>query len=147
MKASRQSSRIRPALLLALGLGLSGFSAGLVKAQGVPGEDPVILTKRVSTVQLPDSNRPKSTPLDNPEMPASLRAKVARFEAKANSDSTSGFSTDKDATRETSSDGFKKTCIQEVGSTSSPSGPNPANSPAGNQQIVVLKGDLVNICK
>lgn len=145
-----KSSCIRPALLLAVGLSLLGFSTSLVRAQGVPGEDPVILTKRVSTLQLPDNNRPKSTPMDNPEMPASLRAKVARFEAKANSDSTSGFSTDKDATRETSSDGFRKTCIQEVGSTSSPgssSGHNPANSAAGNQQIVVLKGDLVNICK
>ncbi len=140
MKASLN----RLALMLALGSGLLGFSAGLVRAQSVPGEDPVILTKRVSPLQMPDSNRPKSTPLDNPEMPASLRAKVARFEAKANSDSTSGFSTDKDATRETSSDGFKKTCIQEVGSTTSPGGQNPA---AGNQQIVVLKGDLVNICK
>lgn len=135
--------------MFALGfLTVAGFSGGPVWSQSAPGEDPVILTKRVSTLQLPDGGQVKSKPMDNPEMPASLRAKVARFEAQANSDSVSSFSTDKDVTRETSSDGFKKTCIQEVGSnTASSSGQGLRPGQANNQQIVVLRGDLVNICK
>ncbi len=131
-----------------------GFSSLLIlasnpaAAQSAPGEDPVILTKRVSTLQLPDAGQAKSKPMDNPEMPASLRAKVARFEAQANADSVSSFSTDKDVTRETSSDGFKKTCIQEVGSnTGSGGGQGLRPGQTNNQQIVVLRGDLVNICK
>ena len=138
----------RHEVLLVLGLLSVGiFSSELVLAQIRPGEDPVTLTKRVSTMQLPDGGVVKSKPLDSAEMPASLRAKVARFEAKSKSGETSGFSSDKDVTRKSSSDGFKKTCIQDVGSntatTSQPGRPGQAN----NQQIVVLRGDLVNICK
>lgn len=138
----------RHEVLLVLGLLSVGiFSSELVLAQIRPGEDPVTLTKRVSTMQLPDGGVVKSKPLDSAEMPASLRAKVARFEAKSKSGETTGFSSDKDVTRKSSSDGFKKTCIQDVGSntatTSQPGRPGQAN----NQQIVVLRGDLVNICK
>jgi hypothetical protein len=82
-------------------------------------------------------------------MPAWMKAKVARYEAKANSDQNSGISTDEDAVRSASSDGFRKTCIQEVGSATStalPAGGRQALA-GSNQQIVVLKGDLVNICK
>lgn len=139
----------RHEVLLVLGLLSVGiFSSELVLAQIRPGEDPVILTKRVSTMQLPDSGIHKSTPLDNAEMPASMRAKVARFEAKSKSDVTSGFSSDKDVTRETSSDGFKKTCVQEVGSNTAAGAKQPGRpGQANNQQIVVLRGDLINICK
>ena len=143
-----KTSLRRHEVLLVLGLLSVGiFSSELVLAQIRPGEDPVTLTKRVSTMQLPDGGVVKSKPLDSAEMPASLRAKVARFEAKSKSGETSGFSSDKDVTRKSSSDGFKKTCIQDVGSntatTSQPGRPGQAN----NQQIVVLRGDLVNICK
>ena len=136
-------------ILLALGfLGVCIFPPALVWAQVRPGEDPVILTKRVSTAQLPDGGVVKSKPLDSGEMPASLRAKVARFEAKSKSGVTTGFSSDKDVTRETSSDGFKKTCIQDVGSNTASSAQQPGRpGQANNQQIVVLRGDLVNICK
>lgn len=136
-------------VLLVLGLLIVGiFSSELVWAQVRPGEDPVILTKRVSIMQLPDGGVVKSRPLDSAEMPASLRAKVARFEAKSKSGETTGFSSDKDVTRETSSDGFKKTCIQDVGSNTATT-PQQHGRPgqANTQQIVVLRGDLVNICK
>ena len=139
----------RHEVLLVLGLLSVGiFSSELVLAQIRPGEDPVTLTKRVSTMQLPDGGVVKSKPLDSAEMPASLRAKVARFEAKSKSGETTGFSSDKDVKRETSSDGFKKTCIQDVGSNTAASPQQPGRPGlASNQQIVVLRGDLVNICK
>ena len=136
-------------VLVLLGLlGVGIFSSGMVCAQTRPGEDPVTLTKRVSTMQLPDGGVAKSKPLDSAEMPASLRAKVARFEAKSKSGETNGFSSDKDVTRETSSDGFKKTCIQDVGSNTAAGAKQPGRpGQANNQQIVVLRGDLINICK
>ena len=144
-----KTSLRRHEVLLVLGLLSVGiFSSELVLAQIRPGEDPVTLTKRVSTMQLPDGGVVKSKPLDSAEMPASLRAKVARFEAKSKSGETTGFSSDKDVKRETSSDGFKKTCIQDVGSNTAASPQQPGRPGlASNQQIVVLRGDLVNICK
>lgn len=120
---------------------------GPAAAQNAPGEDPVILTKRIGLQMQLDGGVAKSKPLDSAEMPASMRAKVARFEAKANAGVASGISTDADVTRETTSDGFQKTCIQEVGSTTTTSGAGGRVIGGNNQQVVVLKGDLVNICK
>jgi hypothetical protein len=126
---------------------LLGMSA---RAQNAPGEDPVILTKRVNVQMVPIGGVRASSPLElTTDMPAWLKAKVTRFEAKANSDLTNGILTDSDVTRAASADGLRKTCIQEVGSSSAASTAQPFNrfGPGNNQQIVVLKGDLVNICK
>jgi hypothetical protein len=126
------------------------FLMGSAWAQNAPGEDPVILTKRISVQMTPVGNARASSPLESMNsMPAWMKAKVARYEAKANSDQTNGISTNEDATRSASSDGFKKTCIQEVGSTTVASAASGGrqNGLSSNQQIVVLKGDLVNICK
>ena len=136
--------------LFAVGV-MSCYGSGLTlaEAQIRPGEDPVILSKRVTNLELPDAGLVKSNPLNNAEMPASMRAKVARYEAKSKSNDGIDFSSDKDVTRETSSDGLKKTCIQEVGSNTAATGaqqPRRAGQ-ANTQQIVVLRGDLVNICK
>lgn len=119
-------------------------------AQNAPGEDPIVLSKRIATQMLPAGAARSSTPLQSQtDMPAWLKAKVARFEAKANSDQTRGLLTDSDVARTANSDGFKKTCIQEIGSsTAAGAAQNSNRAGAGNnQQIVVLKGDLVNICK
>lgn len=117
-------------------------------AQNAPGEDPMVLSKRIALQMLPIGGTRASAPMETiNDMPAWLKAKVVRYEAKANSDLTTGISTDADVTRTASSDGLKKTCIQEVGSNTITQN-STANSGKGNApQIVVLKGDLVNICK
>lgn len=117
-------------------------------AQNAPGEDPVVLNKRIALQMLPIGGTRASTPMETVnDMPAWLKAKVVRYEAKANSDLTTGMSTDADVTRTASSDGLKKTCIQEVGSNTITQN-SATNGGKGNApQIVVLKGDLVNICK
>ena len=122
------------------------FFGTSAQAQNAPGEDPVVLTKRVSVQMLPLGGARPSSPMDlQTTMPAWMQAKVARFEAKANSDQTSGMLTDSDVARTASADGLKKTCIQEVGSNTAQT---PGNFGLPNtQQIVVLKGDLINICK
>lgn len=130
-----------------IGLTTAGlFFAASARAQNAPGEDPVVLTKRISVQMLPIGGTRPSAPLNaQTGMPAWMQAKVARFEAKANSDQGSDILTDSDVTRTASADGLKKTCIQEVGSNTLQA---PGKFGLGTpQQIVVLKGDLVNICK
>ena len=117
-------------------------------AQNAPGEDPVVLSKRIGVQMLPLGNARESTPMNlATELPASVKAKIARYEAKFNSDQITGISTDADVTQSATSDGLKKTCIQEVGSNTLPATPGGAKIGPGNQQIVVLRGDLVNICR
>lgn len=115
-----------------------------------PGEDPVVLTKKMTVQMQPTAAAAPSSGLDNGNsMPAWLRARIARYEAKAFSDDTTGVLTNNDAVTTASAQGMQKTCVQEVGSNTlsgsaagaSRYGPNPA------AQVVVLRGDLVNICK
>ena len=42
-------------------------------AQNAPGEDPVILTKKIGLQMMLDGGAAKSRPLDNGEMPASIQ--------------------------------------------------------------------------
>jgi hypothetical protein len=80
-------------------------------SQNAPGEDPVILNKRVTVQMLPIGGGKPSSPMQNGvDMPAWLKAKVARYEAKFNSEQTAGMATDADVTRTASSDGpaFRK---------------------------------------
>jgi hypothetical protein len=119
-----------------------------IHAQNAPGEDPVVLTKRVAPPTLPVAGARASIPLESQTAsPAWMKAKIARYEAQA-TNQADGILTDKDVTRSATSDGFKKTCLQEIGSTTTSSATGAAKPGVGNnQQIVVLKGDLVNICK
>jgi hypothetical protein len=118
-------------------------------AQLAPGEDPVFLKEKVVVNMLPINNAMRSTPLQNSAgVPAWMDARIAKFQAKAYSIDTAGIYTDSDVKITTITDGFRKTCIQDVGSTVTA-----ASNSAGKfgvmpqDQIVVLKGDLVNICR
>jgi hypothetical protein len=125
-------------------------AAALASGQNAPGEDPVVLSKRVTIQMSPVGPAKGSSPLDLvTDMPAWQKAKVARYEAKSTSQQ-GGVLGDSDVVKSTSSDGFKRTCIQEVGSnTATPTTANGAGrvGVSSQQQIVVLRGDLVNICK
>jgi hypothetical protein len=121
----------------------------LANAQIAPGEDPVHLNEKIVVNMLPLNNTMRSTPLQNSTgMPAWMDARIARFEAKAYSIDTTGIFTDSDIKTTTIMDGVRKTCIQDVGSTIAA-----ASNAAGKfgampqDQIVVLKGDLINICR
>lgn len=141
--------QLLPACVLVFG------SCGSSMAQRVPGEDPLPLNGAVSFMSLPSGTSAKSTGLDtHTDMPAWLKAKVARFEAKAYSagldDGT--LLTDNDVTTTSTTQGVRRSCRQDVGSTQSTGiGRAPATGggarTSANQQIVVLRGDLVNICR
>ena len=134
-------------LLLALALAAVMPSP---RAQTAPGEDPVQLIKRLEQLSLPGPLAPKSGNLDGRlDMPAWMKARIARYEARAFSAfADESLLTDNDVVTTASAQGLRKTCVQEVGSISSSNG-NALNryGPGNQQQVVVLRGDLVNICK
>jgi len=121
----------------------------LANAQLAPGEDPVYLNQKVVVNMLPINNTMRSTPLQNSAgAPAWMDARIARFEAKAYSLDTTGIYTDSDVKISTITDGIRKTCIQDVGSSIAAASNSAGKFGAMPQdQIVVLKGDLVNICR
>ncbi|MEY4268016.1 MAG: hypothetical protein RIS90_2551 [Pseudomonadota bacterium] len=140
--------RFLPCLILTL-CGTGGLST--LSALAAPGEDLVILSKPVEHLSLPGPLAPKSGNLLGAfDMPAWMRARVTRYEAKAFSANADdgGMFTDSDTVNTANAIGLRKTCVQEVGSNA-----NNANNtfnrygPSNQQQIVVLRGDLVNICK
>ena len=55
--------------------------------------------------------------------------------------------TDNDVINTTQTNGFKTTCVQEVGSISGDAALGTRYGPGQRDQVVVLRGDLVNICK
>lgn len=130
-------------LLIALSLAVGGASY----AQNAPGEDPVVLNSRVSYQFLPLNNQKKSGDLDaNPQLPAWMQAKISRYTAKAFSPESSGIYTDKDVSRTVQSNGMSTTCVQDVGSATSAGMTSGRYGPKPQDQVVVLRGDLVNIC-
>lgn len=112
-----------------------------------PGEDPIVLTKPVEHLQLPMNNGVPSAANTTGDLPTNVKAKIARLEAKSFSDMTDGIYTDADIKATVTAGTQKKSCIQDVGSnTSTASGGFQRFGPGNKQQIVVLRGDLVNIC-
>ncbi len=122
--------------------------AAVCHAQPAPGEDPVVLQGRVSFSMLPLNNAMKSTVM-MPEIqtPSWMQAKMARLQAKAYGADTSGILTDEDVLTSQSTIGLRRTCIQEVGSTVQSGMTSGRYGPQNDPQVVVLRGDLVNICR
>lgn len=115
-----------------------------------PGEDPVVLTRPLTVQMLPTGAAPASGGLTPPvDMPAWLRARVARYEAKAYSANTDGMLTDNDVVTTANAQGLQKTCVQEVGSNTMSGSTSQFNryGPNASPQVVVLRGDLVNVCR
>lgn len=113
-------------------------------AWAAPGEDTIELQNPVEHLQLPIGGAGKSAGLgtDGDGIPSSLKAKIVRYEAKTFSEDKGGIYTDGDVNRIVETQANRKTCIQDVGSN--------MNAPTGGgskDQIVVLRGDLVNVCR
>lgn len=76
---------------------------------------------------------------------------MARLTAKAWALDTRDLLTEKNLQAVASSDGMKKVCIQDIGSNiggaADAAGNAAARGGADDAQIVVLKGDLINICR
>jgi len=118
-------------------------------AQLAPGEDPVVLRQQVTYNMLPLNNAMRSTVMSNSqEIPGWVQAKLARFQAKAFSADTTGIVTDESVVTTSSNEGLRKVCTQEVGSANTSTGATSGRyGPQNDPQVVVLRGDLVNVCK
>lgn len=119
-----------------------GLAASLGTA--APGEDTIQLSNPVEHLQLPIGGAAPSKGLDveGGEIPANLKAKIVRYEAKTFNEQKEGIYTDGDVNRIVSTQANRKTCIQDVGSNVG------SQAGTGNRdQIVVLRGDLINVCR
>lgn len=130
------------ALLAWLALGANPLHAA------APGEDPVVLNKPADYLRLPTAKQPTSSGLDTvTDIPINVKAKIARYEAMSMTNAP-GISTEANVvtTTTTSSTGMQRTCTQDLASNTNASAFN-RYGPQTKDQIVVLKGDLVNVCR
>ena len=126
------------ALVLGLGAAVPAWSA--------PGEDPVVLEKKVNVQMQPLPSAPRSDYINyNNGMPAWQQARLSRYVAKAFSGDTTGILTEKDVVNAVETKGSKVVCSQSVGSNVAAANAGATGKPGGDQ-VVVLRGDLVNIC-
>lgn len=138
---------------VALAMALSGPGQG-AWAQGAPGSDPIVVGGKVSYLALPAGPARASEPLYlGTGIPSFLQAKIARYEAKAFSALEGGdgtIHTEKDVISRQTGNALQRTCTTDVASnTVVPTvGPSGRYGPgAGGDQIAVLRGDVVTICK
>jgi hypothetical protein len=124
-------------------------AASLCQAQPAPGEDPLVLNQGVHRTMVPLPTSTPAAPSAYRELPAWMDAKLARFQAKAFATDTTGVVTDEDVVTRTAQEGVRKVCTQELASNSTGSAGGILNryGPRPDAQIVVLRGDLVNICR
>ncbi|MFG0597001.1 hypothetical protein ACF8OH_20485 [Delftia sp. WSY_9] len=130
------------ALLAWLALGAPALHAA------APGEDPVVLSKPVDYLRLPTAKQQTSSGLDTvTDIPINVKAKIARYEAMSMTNAP-GISTEANVvtTTTTSSTGMQRTCTQDLASNTNASAFN-RYGPQTKDQIVVLKGDLINVCR
>jgi hypothetical protein len=123
--------------------------SALCVAQPAPGEDPVALNQGIQRTMIPFPIGPQAAPTPYRELPAWMEAKLARFQAKAFAADTSGILTDEDVISRTTQESVRKVCSQDIASNISTPGIGPSNryGPKPDAQIVVLRGNLVNICR
>lgn len=116
-------------------------------AQAAPGEDPIILEKKVSVQMMPiNQNRSSGYINYGNAVPGQLQAKINRYVAKAFAANTDGIFTEKDVVQSVQTKGSKVTCAQSVGSNVGAAAANVGKTGKPGEQIVVLRGDLVNVC-
>ncbi|QIL80111.1 hypothetical protein G7047_09495 [Diaphorobacter sp. HDW4A] len=134
-------------LLMATAICLGAPLCALAQA---PGEDPIVLNKQVSIQMLPLNQNRTTNQIDYTNgIPAWQQAKLSRYTAKAFSADTTGIYTEKDVVQSVKTQSGKVTCSQSVGSNTqaaTAAGAAKGQVSANGDQVVVLRGDLVNVC-
>ncbi|AVP57742.1 hypothetical protein [Pulveribacter suum] len=118
-------------------------------ASAAPGEDPIALEKKVNVQMQPLPTAARSSYIYYEQgIPAWQQARITRYVAKAFSSDTTGIYTEKDVVHAVDTKGSQVVCSQSVGSNVAAAGSakgSPGVKTTGDQ-VVVLRGDLVNIC-
>lgn len=109
-----------------------------------PGEDPVHINAQVRYLQMPTAPRFISSGIVyKTGMPDDAKAKIAHYVAKSFSANTTGILTEKDVVSSVQTNSLGGvTCVQTV----QPGAPSAPGATMGQDQVVVIRGDLVNIC-
>lgn len=113
-----------------------------------PGQDTIVLktAPAVST----GSGSPERTGkgLDaKQDMSISLKAKIARYTALSMSKGEEGKAI-QTAEQRAESSGFNKTCVQDIASNPASGGLGSGRyGPRAQDQVVVLRGDFINVCR
>ncbi len=127
-------SRTLEVLSLVAGLAFAGL------APAAPGEDPVIVNSRVNYLQLPTPRPAGSSALvQRRDLPDGSKAKIARYIAKSYAPEAGGIQTEKDVVSSVRTNGTRTSCVQSLA-------PSAGGQQPGSDQVVVIRGDLVNIC-
>lgn len=114
---------------------------------GGPGEDPVSITHPVTYLALPTLPKAPSGDIHyNRDLPPEVAAKVGRYTADAYAaNPSSNVKTERDVVQSVKTHGLYTTCNQSVASTTGPASPG-GTKLGSKDQIVVLRGDMINIC-
>lgn len=127
--------------LMAGALMLLGTAA---QAQNFPGEDPVQINSPVTYEMAPNPIIRQSSDINmQTGLSGSDQAKITRYTAMAYAPQPKVL-TEKDAVNSVQTKGLYTTCVQSVGSNLE--APTGAAAVLAQPQVVVLRGDLVNIC-
>jgi len=120
----------------------AALSLAMAGAHAAPGEDTVTISNKVSYLQMPTAAVTRSSAIQyRRDIPDDTAAKVSRYTAKAFSGNVGEIKTERDVVQSVKTNGLQTTCYQSVGSTS-----GAAPQFGSSEQIVVLRGDLINIC-
>jgi hypothetical protein len=120
---------------------------GVAQAQA-PGQDTIVLNSAPSFAGGgANPERPGKGLDERQDMPIALKAKIARYTAlsMARGEDDAGSQT---IVQRAESAGFNKTCVQDIASNTAPSGLGTGRyGPRAQDQVVVLRGDFVNVCR
>lgn len=120
---------------------------GIAHAQA-PGQDTIVLTKAPNTSGGSGlADRPGKGLEERQDMPIGLKAKIARYTALSIARGEESKAT-QSTLEQAESAGFSKTCVQDIGSSTAPSGISSGRyGPRAQDQVTVLRGDFINICR
>lgn len=110
-----------------------------------PGQDTVVLTTAPNMSGGGGSPERPGRGLDEKQdIPIGLKAKIARFTALS-----VGQGEETQATQtNTGSAGFNRTCVQDIGGAAAPTGISSGRyGPRAQDQVTVLRGDFINVCR
>ena len=125
------------------GCGALMLAALALPALAGPREDPVSITGKVQYLQVPTAPRTVSGSISfNRGVPDDMQAKIARYTAQAYSPNTGGILTENNVVQSVHTNGTQTTCTQSIVPTGASNGVG-----GTGDQVVVLRGDVINVCR
>ena len=135
---------LKHAIFCSLILSVLSLMTTAATAQNAPGEDPVQISSKVTYQMSPNPIIHKSTAIVmRTGLSGADQAKITRYSAMAYAAEPSVL-TDKDVVSTVTTNGLYTTCNQSVASNVAP--PTGGASVLAPPPVVVLRGDLVNVC-